>query len=177
MEQNPFEQIFQTLSFINSPQLQENFVMLKFVLGSVGLFFLFFLVFALLKSTWLRYMFLWDAREFFTYRPLGLRRMTKRFQQSMARLETANEAEYKLAIIDSDAMLDEGLKRLGFAGENMDERLRILTSLILSNLEDVKRAHTIRNSIVHDPNFILSLDQAREMMAIYEKAFRDLDMI
>ncbi len=177
MNEQFVEQLFSRLSIVNSPSLQAFLGVPRFIFGFLGLFFLFFIIFSIYKSSWIRYFVLTDAKEFFTFRPFGVRKMTQRWQQNVARLQTANEAEYKLAIIDTDAMLDESLNRLGFRGTTLEDRFAILTPIILPNLEDAKRAHMVRNNIVHDPNFILSLDQAREVLAIYEKSFLDLDLI
>lgn len=177
MNEQLVEQLFAKLSVVNSPSLQAFLDVPKFIFGTLGLFFLFFVIFSIYKSSWIRYYILTDAKEFFTFRAFGVRKMTQRWQQDVARLQTANEAEYKLAIIDADAMLDESLKRLGFGGATLEDRFNVLSPILLPNLEDAKRAHMVRNNIVHDPNFILSLDQARDVMAVYEKAFLDLDLI
>ncbi|MBI1984666.1 MAG: hypothetical protein HYS60_00960 [Candidatus Wildermuthbacteria bacterium] len=177
MEKNSVESIFQFLSVVNNPGLQDALLLPKFILGSIGLFFLFFIIFAIFKSSWIRYLIVTDAKEFLTFRAFGVRKMAQRWQKALARLQTANEAEYKLAIIDADSMLDESLKRLGFGGANLEERLKLLTPVILPNVKDVERVHALRNNIVHDPNFILSLDQARDAMEVYEKAFLGLDLI
>lgn len=176
-EQALVQNIIKTLSVVNSPEIQDKLVFFKFVLGSVGLFFLFFVIFVLYRSSFLRYALFTDVREMATYRAFGLRRMTERWEKAFARLQSANEAEYKLGIIDVDSMLDESLKRLGFGGANLEDRLRIIPEAVLPNVRQVEQAHAVRNNIVHDPNFILSLNQARTVMAVYEKAFKDLDLI
>lgn len=177
MESSTAQTIFKTLSYINSDHLQNLIMIPRFILGSVGLFFWFFLIFAFFTTSWIKYLILTDAREFFTFRAFGVRKMTQRWQRALARLQTANEAEYKLALLDADAMLDASLQRLGFGGKTLEERLRILSPVILSHAREVERVHALRNNIVHDPNFILSLNQAREAMEVYEKAFSDLDLI
>jgi len=103
--------------------------------------------------------------------------MASRWQQAIGRLETANEAEYKLAIIEADAMVDEALKRLGFGGQTMEERLQNISPLVFTNLQELKDAHRLRNNIVHDPNFLLSMDQARRAMGVYQQSLTELDLI
>lgn len=176
--QNPGEIIFGLLSsWVNNPRLQELLFFPKLVLMPLGLFFVFFIIFALIKSSWLYYLVLVDAREWFTFRAFGLRRMAGRWQSALSRLETANEAEYKLAIIEADSMIDEALKRLGFGGQTLEERLQNISPIIFTNLSELKDAHRLRNNIVHDPNFLLSMDQARRVMGIYEQSLTELDLI
>ncbi|MDP2637038.1 MAG: hypothetical protein Q8P03_00275, partial [bacterium] len=115
--ENPGEIIFRLLSsWVNSPGIQEMLFFPKLVLMPLGIFFLLFVIFASFKSSWFYYLVLVDAKEWFTFRAFGLRRMASKWQQALSRLETVNEAEYKLAIIEADAMIDEALKRLGFGG-------------------------------------------------------------
>ncbi|MBI4120790.1 MAG: hypothetical protein HY457_00845 [Parcubacteria group bacterium] len=169
--------LHQASAIINNPGIQALLFFPKLFLAPLGLFFLFFIVFALVKSSFLYYLLWLDAREFTTFRAFGVRRMAQRWERALGRLETANEAEYKLAIIEADSMLEEALKRLGFAGETLDERLQNVPPTVLSNLAELKEAHRTRNNIVHDPNFILSLNVARRVTGIYEQSLKELDLI
>lgn len=175
---NPVEIIFEKLSFfVNHPGIQALLFWPKVVLAPIGLFFVFYIIFALVKSSWLHYLILLDWREVLTFRAFGLRRMAQQWERALGRLETANEAEYKLAIIEIDSLIDEAIRRLGFSGQNLEERLQNVSPAVISNLAELKDAHRIRNNIVHDPNFLLSLDQARRVMGVYEQSLKELDLI
>jgi hypothetical protein len=52
--------------------------------------------------------------------------------------------------------------------------LQKVTAGTLPNVEEVWEAHKIRNNIVHDPDYRLSLDEAKRALEIYEKALTDL---
>ena len=95
----------------------------------------------------------------------------------MGRLETASEEEYKLAVIESDNMLDESLQRIGFAGETLADRLEKVTVAIVPNLPEVKEANRIRNNIVHDPSYRLTLSEAKRIIEIYQATFQSLDLL
>jgi hypothetical protein len=118
-----------------------------------------------------------DLVEFFTYRPYGAKRMNKAWNKILQRLETGNESEYKLAIVEADDLLNSTLERMGYAGEDLESRLANLTAIILPGIQDVKEAHRIRNNIVHDPDYRLSLHDARNTIEIYEKALKDLQVL
>jgi len=135
---------------------------------------LIFIIYFTAKSSWLRYYLIQDLVEFFTYRPFGLKKIVKQWAKIKGRLETGLESEYKLAIIEADSLLNETLERMGYQGETLGERLKNITSDILPNLEQVWQSHKIRNNIVHDPDYTLSLDEAKKALAIYEKALLDL---
>ena len=117
-----------------------------------------------------------DITEFLTYRPYGLKRLDKIWAKIGKRLETGSEAEYKLAIIEADALLNEVLERTGLKGETLGERLKQLTVKSLPNIENAWEAHKTRNNIVHDPDYRFNLDQARKTLAIYEKSLQNLQV-
>ncbi|MCH8048969.1 hypothetical protein IIC44_02645, partial [Patescibacteria group bacterium] len=94
------EKLFETLSLLNNSGLQQSLLPLKLIFGLAAILFTLFILFVLVRSTWLKVLFLFDSTEFFTFRPYGLRKVTKKWQKIQQRLETANEAEYKLAVIE-----------------------------------------------------------------------------
>jgi len=171
------EALFELLSLINNPQIQSALNPFRFALGGLGLLMLAFVVLVLSRTMWLKFAILFDLTEFLTYRPYGLRRMTKRWEKLMARLETANESEYKLAVIEADGMLNEVLSRLGFQGETLGDKLEGLTAAVVPNLQAVAQAHQVRDNVAHDPDYRLSLDMAKKTLSEYETAFRNLDLI
>ena len=60
-----------------------------------------------------------------------------------------NEAGLRLAIIDSDKLLDRVLKERRYAGETMGERLKAAGGA-LGNQDAVWSAHKLRNKLVHE---------------------------
>lgn len=164
------------ISYITSPQLQAILLPFKIAFLVISSFFLGFIIFALLKTMWLKFAFLENLVEFFTYRPYGIRKITKQWAKTLTRLEAGSESEYKLAIIEVDRMLDDVLKRMGYPGANLEERLSQLTSATLSNIDQIRGAHQIRNNIIRDPDYRLDLNEAKRILEIYEQAFRDLQV-
>lgn len=165
------------ISIINSEDIQTKVFAVKigfFVLSGI---FLGVIVYALLVTHYMQWRFMDNVWEFFTFRPFGVKRITRAWRRILRRLATGLEPEYKLAVIEADDMLEVSLKRMGYAGETLEERLEKLTPIILSNIEDVRRAHELRNNIVRNPDYRLSLDEARNVLDIYEKAFNGLQIL
>ena len=171
------EKLFETLSLLNNSGLQQSLLPLKLIFGLAAILFTLFILFVLVRSTWLKVLFLFDSTEFFTFRPYGLRKVTKKWQKIQQRLETANEAEYKLAVIEVDGMLSDILLRMGFKGETLGDRLEEITPAIVSNLDDLKGAHQIRNNVVRNPDYKLTLQEAQKTLEIYQAAFAGLDLV
>ncbi len=147
------------------------------LLGVIGIVMLIFIVWVIWKYSWKQFVFLYDITEFFTYRAYGTGGLTGQWKNVVKRLETANEEEYKLAVLESDAMLDQSLKRMGFAGETLTDRLQKVSAGIIVNLPEIRQANAIRNNIVHDPNYMLTLSEARRIIEVYQAAFEGLDLI
>jgi len=163
------------MSFLISPVWSEWLIITRIVFIAISLFLIGLIVFTLLKTSWLKYIFLQDAAEVLTYRPFGVRNIEKDWRKVASRLDTGSEPEYKLAVIEADNMMNEILKRMGYGGQSLGERLEKLTAATLPNIDGVKEAHKVRNNIVHDPNYKLSLEETRKTLSIFEKAFRDLE--
>jgi hypothetical protein len=147
---------------------------LKIIFIIIFLSFLAVILYSLRKSSWLRYRFLQDLIEISRFRPYEAEKLSKTWAKVQKRLEIGSESEYKLAVIEADSLLNEVLERMGYRGGALGERLQKVTADALPNVEEVWEAHKIRNNIVHDPDYRLSLDEAKRALEIYEKALTDL---
>lgn len=160
-----------------SSELHSRLLPIKIIFVLITFFFLFFICYFSLKWGWLKVRILLDLVEFFTYRPFGIKKILKQWTKIKSRLETGLESEYKLAIIEADAILADTFEKLGYSGKTLSEKLKNITPTILPNVEKIWQAHNVRNNIVHDPNYRLSLDQAKKVLEIYEEAFKTLELL
>lgn len=92
------------------------------------------------------------------------------------RLNSADQSAWKLAILESDHILNEILKMSGYLG-TLSDQLKILTEAQLKNLVAIERAHEISDKIKNDPSFVVTQDEAGEAIAAYEQSFKDLNLI
>jgi len=166
----------QIFSFIIHPETSEFFFYTKTAFIIAFVIFLFITFIFLLKATWLKRRFLEDFVEFGTYRPFGAKKIFKKWDKITKKLASGEESEYKLAIIEADNLLDDTLGKMEYKGETLEEKLEQLGLIILPNIEKVYQVHKIRNNVVYDPDYQLTLDQTKEALEIYEKAFRDLEL-
>ena len=166
--------------FINSitdPALQETLFPIRVAFIVIGIVFIVFTAWAFVKTGWKKFKWLFDLTEFFSYRAYGYSRITRQWERIKNRLQTPNEAEYKLAIMEADDMLGSLLARIGFMQPTILDRLKNVTPAIIPNVEELIGAHGVRNNIVHDPDYRLTLEQARKTIGVYEDAFRSLDLL
>ena len=140
-------------------------------------FFAFLILYLPFKTTWFRRMYLWDIIEFVTFKAYGAGKMEKDWQKIVKRVTTGKEAEFKLSVMEADAMLSSILEKMGYGEPSLGQKLSSVTENILPNVEDVREAHQVRNSIVHDPDYVLSETESKRVLKIYEKAMQDLQAI
>jgi hypothetical protein len=165
------------ISLITSPPFGKLLIYPEIAFLAITLFFIVFIIFALINSSWLKWFILRDLQEFFRRRPYGIKKVVKDWNKIKLRLDAGLESEYKLAILEADSTMDDILKRMGFGGASLEERLNKLTAVSLPNLNEVRSAHQIRNNVVHDPDYKLSLDETKKTIAIFEKALVDLQAL
>jgi hypothetical protein len=105
------------------------------------------------------------------------KKMRARWEIVKRRLKSANESEYKVAIIEADNIIDELVKNLAFPGENMGERLNNIPEGQIESLNKLKEAHEVRNRIIHEENFQVSLEYAKEILAKYEAFLEEFEVL
>jgi len=105
------------------------------------------------------------------------RRSLKAWKQIQERLKSPDQNNWKMAILEADHILNEILKMSGYLGDNLGEKLDILTPAQLANIEDIKQAHSVRDKIAHDPADEIKRKKVDEVIAIYKESFRQLNLI
>lgn len=115
--------------------------------------------------------------EIATARNLSRHRSVKAWNQVQKRLQMGGEANFKLALIEADKILDEILKISGFRGNTMAERLEKLTPAQIPNLNKLWYAHKVRNRIVHEPDFTVSREEVLAHIDEYYKAFKGFGLL
>ncbi|MFH0969481.1 MAG: hypothetical protein V1804_03160 [Patescibacteria group bacterium] len=113
-----------------------------------------------------------DVRTTFrgmNYPMVSSKKMRKKWNEIMEKMDSNEQSKYKLAIIEADAIVDKLIGSMGLKGNDMIERLDTLRPAQMEEAEDLKKYHRIRNQIIHDPNFEMSKETAMEILKFYEK--------
>lgn len=104
-------------------------------------------------------------------------KMRIRWGKIRKRLETGNESEYKVAVIEADNVIDELLKRMGYKGENLSERLDNIPPGQIENIDGFREAHKVRNRIIHEEGFKLAKESAEAILGTYEKFLKEFEVL
>ena len=81
-----------------------------------------------------------------------------------------------MTILEADKLLDRALHEMGTQGKTMGDRLK-KSSNRFTELNSVWRAHKFRNAIANDTDFEVSYNQAKNILAVYKQALKDLGAI
>jgi hypothetical protein len=91
-------------------------------------------------------------------------------------VDPGNVPSYQLALLNADKLLDKALQARGIKGQTMGERMKSYNSQ-WSNANNIWNAHKVRNKLAHEPNFQVSLDTTRRVLAVYKQALKDVGAI
>ena len=101
-----------------------------------------------------------------------------RWQEVKNRLKSKNASDWKFAILEADGILDDVMKKIGYPGANLGERLVNIEPSDFDSLSEVWEAHKVRNRLAHEAaDFKLSKERAEEVGALYEKSLKELEYI
>lgn len=87
-----------------------------------------------------------------------------------------NPAEWKLAILEADNMLDEILEEHGYLGETLADKLKAMNPTRVTSYNEIWDAHKLRNQIAHGGAMEMDLTKkmARDAVANFGSAFKEL---
>jgi hypothetical protein len=91
---------------------------------------------------------------------------------------SANESDWRRAILEADIMLGDLLVSQGYRGKDIGERLRDANPLQFTTLDLAWKAHKVRNDIAHQgESYPLSQREANATIDLYRRVFEEFDYI
>lgn len=97
------------------------------------------------------------------------------YQKKWAEIETMAETEagWVQAIIEADKLLDDALKKSGYKGKTMGERM-VSASRAFSKKDSAWAAHKLRNKVVHETGVKLRQQHTKGALRSFRRALEDL---
>lgn len=93
-------------------------------------------------------------------------------------INSVNPSDWRLAIIEADSLLDEMVKRMGYQGESLGERLKAVEVSDFNSIQNAWEAHKVRNKIAHDGSgFSIDHREAKRVIELYEQVFKEFEYL
>lgn len=93
-------------------------------------------------------------------------------------IESPNESDWRVAIIEADSMLEESLKEKGLSGSTVSDLLEAAKESGYRDIQDAWSGHLVRNQIAHEgSDFSLSQIEGRRVIKKFQNFFEELRVI
>jgi len=159
--------------FLSGTRLFFNLKWLGTILSLIfGAFIIILIVKLKVIDSWFK-----TAGNFLLTQAFPKRHLNKSWQKILIRLEKSDEANLRLALIEADNLFDDLLKQMRLPGESMADRLRYIDSSQISNIDEIWRAHKLRNVLVHNHEYPITRNEMELSVKAYEKALKELEFI
>lgn len=93
-------------------------------------------------------------------------------------MRSNNPSDWKVAIMEADNILDDIVKRMGYPGDTLGERLKMIEASDFPYLDEVWQAHKTRNRIAHTgTDFPITRSSAEETINAYYRSFKEMGFL
>lgn len=93
-------------------------------------------------------------------------------------VSSESASDWRVAILEADNMLEDMLVRMGYDGESIADRLRAVEPSDFTHIQSAWEAHKVRNKIAHEGvNFVVTQREARRVIELYRKVFKEFHYI
>jgi hypothetical protein len=100
------------------------------------------------------------------------------WEKILSHIESINESDWRLAILEADIMLDTLLDNMGLPGETMADKLKAVEKSDFTTIDSAWEAHKVRNQIAHEGGtFVLNQDEAKRVIELYRSVFDEFRII
>ncbi|MDO8482848.1 MAG: hypothetical protein Q7S86_03460 [bacterium] len=102
----------------------------------------------------------------------------KRWEEITVHINSHNQSDWRLAILECDIVLDEMLTKMSYRGETLADKLKAVEKSDFLSIDKAWEAHRVRNAVAHEgSNFQITDREARRVVALYEEVFREFHYI
>ena len=101
----------------------------------------------------------------------------KRWEDIQKKASVPTSDNLRLSIIEADALVDTFLKKVGYGGDHMADRLSQISSQEIKSLDALWDAHRLRNILVHTHGTSITPKEGTETLRAYENFLKEVDAI
>ena len=96
-----------------------------------------------------------------------------RWQKILDQVNSDNQNNWKVAILEADVLLNDVLAEQGFFGETVADKLKDAQTSDIESLQYAWDGHKIRNAIAHQIDYNITQHEARMAVSMYERFFNE----
>ena len=101
-----------------------------------------------------------------------------RWNRILEQVHGEDERGWRLAILEADIMLNELLDVLGYRGETMADKMKMVDRTRFHTIDLAWEAHSVRNQIAHEGTYKkLDSREARRTIMLFEKVFKEFNFV
>lgn len=142
------------------------------------LFFVIVIIWSIWKSTWAYWYVSADFYDFTHGGPVTPETLVqKKWKKIKKRIESLSEANWKLAIIEGEELIENILEKMGYKGEGIKEKLKEVGPEQIKNVSDLISAYDIFINILSDPDYKLSKEKAIKSFNAFEEFLKNSELL
>ncbi len=142
------------------------------------LIYIFIIIWAIWKSTWAYWYISADFYDFTHGGPITPETIVqKKWKKVKKRLDSLNEANWKLAIIEGEELVEEVLEKMGYKGEGLREKLKGVDESQIKNIPDLISSYDIFINILADPDYKLTKEKAIKCFTAFEEFLKNSELL
>ena len=165
------------LNSILSSDLQASLLPLKIVFIILSVIFFAGIILLASRTSFLRIKYFQDWDDMRHFKKFKAGKFIRKWKRIKKRLDKNKEKEAKNDILEADKLMDEILKRMGYSGENFDERLDKIKPDLIPSLGLLKQNHMVAKKLEQDFEYYISLKDAKKIIDNYEQVLKDLQIL
>ncbi len=101
-----------------------------------------------------------------------------RWHYILTLIESVQESDWRVSILEADSLLEEVLKEKGFSGETLNELLNSARESGFRHIQDAWEAHIFRNNIAHQGIKVeMTQSKGRQIIKKYQNFFEELGVV
>lgn len=135
-------------------------------------------IWAMIKSPWLYWYVSADFSDFKSGGPVEPETIVqKKWKKIKKRLESPSHANWKLAIIESEELVEDTLEKMGYKGEGIREKLKNVDPGVITNLNNLISSYDIFINILAEPDYQITKDRAIKIVSAFEDVLKEFELL
>ncbi len=100
------------------------------------------------------------------------------WEKILKNIDSLNESDWRLAILEADIMLGDLLERMYLPGDTIGDKLKAVEKSDFTTLDNAWEAHKVRNQVAHEgQSFVLTDRETRRVVDLYRTVFEEFHII